>query len=201
MCCSMTALSESGPTFSCSALRSFVPMWLEMWLGDPSCLLLMNSNAFWVVGHKSVAPLCYGKDFIFFSLINEFRWLRFGSLGWSGWGPDLKPDFKKGKRRGISAVFWLKKKREKEIWFWSYCCPQVWSVLRKRFYLEQIGKVSSEDPRAPVRASAPAAASFSSLIFLQKILKCVFIKTTHWEWKSFCLAHIVQLLFARCATL
>ena len=51
-------------TLSCCALRSFVPVCIIMWLGDPSLASDRRSRACWVFGHQSLDTL-FGKKFIF----------------------------------------------------------------------------------------------------------------------------------------
>lgn len=53
---------------------SFVPVWIRMWLGDPSCFLSRSSNALCVVGHQSLVALWFGKSFF------SFRNLPFESM-------------------------------------------------------------------------------------------------------------------------
>ena len=50
-------------TLSCCALRSFVPVCIIMWLGDPSLASDRRSRARWVFGHQSLDTLCLGKSF------------------------------------------------------------------------------------------------------------------------------------------
>ena len=57
---SIILLSESA-TFSCWDLRSLVPVWMIMWLGDPSSATVKSSRALWVLGHKIISTLCLWK--------------------------------------------------------------------------------------------------------------------------------------------
>lgn len=50
-------------TFSPCPLRSFVPVWMMMWLGDPRRSSVSSSIAWLVFQHLSLATLFFGKSF------------------------------------------------------------------------------------------------------------------------------------------
>ena len=54
-------------TLSCFVLRSFVPVYITMWLGEPSWSSDRLSRACWVYGHQSLDTLCLGKSVFSFS--------------------------------------------------------------------------------------------------------------------------------------
>lgn len=58
---SITPLSDSD-TLSCWLLRSLEPVWMMMWLGDPSCSSDSRSMACWVFGHQILATVWVGKS-------------------------------------------------------------------------------------------------------------------------------------------
>lgn len=58
--CSMTLLRESA-SLSCWDLKSLVPVWMMMRLGEPSSGTVNSSRALLVLGHQVFSVLCLGN--------------------------------------------------------------------------------------------------------------------------------------------
>ncbi len=61
----MTPLRDSD-TLSCCVLSSLEPVWMMMWLGEPSCSSDSSSMACRLVGHHSFDTLWLGNSFFSF---------------------------------------------------------------------------------------------------------------------------------------
>ena len=58
----LVILLRESATLSCWDLRSLVPVWMIIWLGDRSSATVKGSRALWVLGHQIYSTLCLGKS-------------------------------------------------------------------------------------------------------------------------------------------
>ncbi len=58
--CSVTLLRESD-TLSCRDRKSLVPVWMMVWLGEPSLVTVNSSRAVLALGHQIFSALCLGN--------------------------------------------------------------------------------------------------------------------------------------------